>query len=205
MTKIKNIENSEIKKALKDALSYEEYLVQIEKEVKQNANTEQEKMLKEYTKLNQSRIRRLNKNQEIPLEVQKKIQAINKKLVWVVLTEGWCGDAAQSVPILNKLAELNPNIELKIVLRDTNIDLMDLFLTNGGRSIPKLLVWDTEEVLFTWGPRPTEATKLIMDYKEKHGVIDEKIRHDLQLWYNKDKGEGLMQDIIALHSEFMNQ
>src|SRR5699024_8381052 len=165
MTKIKNIENSEIKKALKDALSYEEYLVQIEKEVKQNANTEQEKMLKEYTKLNQSRIRRLNKNQEIPLEVQKKIQAINKKLVWVVLTEGWCGDAAQSVPILNKLAEFNPNIELKIVLRDTNIDLMDLFLTNGGRSIPKLLVWDTEEVLFTWGPRPTEATKLIMDYK----------------------------------------
>src|SRR5699024_12574993 len=95
------------------------------------------------------------------LEVQKKIQAINKKLVWVVLTEGWSGDAAQSVPILNKLAELNPNIELNIVLRDTNIDLMVLFLTNGVRSLPKLLVWNTEVVLYNYGSRQSDDTKLI--------------------------------------------
>lgn len=204
MTKIKDIENSEIKKALKNALSYKEYLVQIEKEVKQDANTEQEKMLKEYTKLNQSRINRLDKTQEIPEAVQEKIKSIDKKITWVVLTEGWCGDAAQSVPILNKLAELNPNIELKIVLRDTNIDLMDLFLTNGGRSIPKLLVWDSDEVLGTWGPRPSGATKLVMDYREKHGVIDDKIKHDLQVWYNDNKGKDVMNDIIDLHKNFMN-
>lgn len=204
MTKIKDIENSEIKKALKNALSYKEYLVQIEKEVKQDANTEQEKMLKEYTKLNQSRINRLDKTQEIPEAVQEKIKSIDKKITWVVLTEGWCGDAAQSVPILNKLAELNPNIELKIVLRDTNIDLMDLFLTNGGRSIPKLLVWDSDEVLGTWESRPSGATKLVMDYREKHGVIDDKIKHDLQVWYNDNKGKDVMNDIIDLHKNFMN-
>src|SRR5690625_5653194 len=83
---------------------------------------------------------------------------------------------------------------MKLILRDENLELMDRYLTNGGRSIPKLIVYDpnAEEVLGTWGPRPTEATKLIEDYRAEHGVIDEKVREQLQVWYNKDKGNGVI-------------
>lgn len=198
-TKVTNEEL--IKNSLNSALTYSEYLEQIEKELAGTPSNEEERMIYDYTKLNATRLKRLNNTQRVPKEVADKIKAISDKVYWIVLTEGWCGDAAQSVPVLNKLQELNPNIEMKLLLRDSNLELMDRFLTNGGRSIPKLLVYDPKEekVLGTWGPRPTEATKLIADYKEEHGVIDDEIKTQLQQWYNKDKGNGLMQDVLNLH------
>ena len=74
---------------------------------------------------------------------------------WFVLTEGWCKDAAQIVPVLHALAKLNSNIELKVLLRDDNLDLMDQYLTNGKRrSIPRLIAVDPDvmEELSSWGP-----------------------------------------------------
>lgn len=190
-----------IQDTLTSALSYEAYLEHIESELAKEPASEEEKMLLDYTKLNATRIKRLDRTQKVPQEVEDKIKAISHKLYWIVLTEGWCGDAAQSVPVLNKLQELNPNIEMKLILRDENLELMDLYLTNGGRSIPKLIIYDPEanKVLGTWGPRPTEATKLMADYKAEHGVIDDEVKLQLQQWYNKDKGNGLMQDILNLH------
>lgn len=190
-----------IQDTLPSALTYSAYLAHIENELTQEPESEKEKMMQDYLMLNATRIKRLDRTQKIPQEVQNKIKAISRKLYWIVLTEGWCGDAAQSVPILNKLQELNPNIEMKLILRDQNLELMDCYLTNGGRSIPKLIVYDptVEKVLGTWGPRPTEATKLMTDYKAAHGVIDDEVKLQLQQWYNKDKGNGLMVDIINLH------
>ena len=201
MEKTKVTNEELIKNSLNSALTYSEYLEQIEKELAGTPSNEEERMIYDYTKLNATRLKRLNNTQRVPKEVADKIKAISDKVYWIVLTEGWCGDAAQSVPVLNKLQELNPNIEMKLLLRDSNLELMDRFLTNGGRSIPKLLVYDPKEekVLGTWGPRPTEATKLIADYKEEHGVIDDEIKTQLQQWYNKDKGNGLMQDVLNLH------
>ena len=116
-----------------------------------------------------------------------------------MLTEGWCGDAAQNLPVINKMADLNENITLKIVLRDENLDLMDLFLTNGGRAIPKLIALDKDNnLLDTWGPRPAVATKMVADYKTKHGALDAQLKEDLQVWYNKDKGKSTQDDFIKL-------
>ena len=129
----------------------------------------------------------------------KEISLIKEEQTWLVITEGWCGDAAQNLPVINKLAEINTNIKLKLVLRDENLELMDLFLTNGGRSIPKLIALNKQnEVLFTWGPRPKVATKMVADYKEKHGSLDPQFKQDLQVWYNKDKGKSVQSDFIEL-------
>jgi hypothetical protein len=76
---------------------------------------------------------------------------------------------------------------------------MDLFLTNGGRAIPKLIALDKDNnVINTWGPRPTVATKIVADYKAEHGSLDAKFKEDLQVWYNKDKGQSTQEDFVSL-------
>ena len=89
---------------------------------------------------------------------------------------------------------------MSIVSRDEHPVIMDAYLTNGGRSIPKVLILDnkTLEVLADWGPRPTVATKMVVDYKEIHGALDADFKQSLQLWYNKDKGQSTLQDFLIL-------
>jgi len=121
----------------------------------------------------------------------------------LIITESWCGDAAHVMPALNKLAELNPNIEIKVVLRDENLDLIDMFLTNGGRAIAKMIMIDNEtgEVANTYGPRPTEATNLVNKFKAEHGALTPEFKEDLQHWYNKDKGQNVINDVTELLAE----
>lgn len=156
-----------------------------------------------HTKLSEQRMKRWDKTIKISEDDTRKIQAFNHKLIWLVIAESWCGDAAHVVPVLNKIAELNPNIDLKIVLRDDNLALMDLYLTNGGRSIPKLIIINagTGNVLDTYGPRPTEATNYVNRYKAKHGTLTPEFKEDLQHWYNKNKGENVIKDLTELLAE----
>lgn len=206
MEKTKVTNETVIKETLANALTYAEYLEGIDEVLEKEAVTDEEKMIQDYTKLNAVRIKRLDRTQIVSQEAQDKIKAISQKVYWIVITEGWCGDAAHSVPVLNKLQELNPNIEMKLILRDENLELMDRYLTNGGRSIPKLIVYnpETEEVLGTWGPRPSGATKLMEDYRAEHGVIDDEIKEQLQVWYNKDKGNGVIEDVLNLNESITN-
>ena len=122
----------------------------------------------------------------------------------MVLSEGWCGDAAQIVPVIHKMAEVTDKIELKIALRDDNDVLMQHFLTNGGKAIPKLIILDAEsfQVLADWGPRPHGAKQLIVDYKATHGVVDEAAKIELQKWYLHDKGLSIQQEILEIHANF---
>ena len=103
------------------------------------------------------------------------------------------------MPILNKIAESSSKIELKIVLRDENPELMNLYLTNGSKSIPKILIVDTQNnVVNSWGPRPSIATKMVIDYKEQNGSLDVDFKKNLQIWYNKDKGENIEKELLEL-------
>ena len=159
----------------------------------------QSEELTNYSLLNATRMKRLDKTIKISDETKNEIQQITAPQTWLLITEGWCGDAAQNLPVINKMADLNANIHLKLVLRDENLELIDLFLTNGGRAIPKLIALDKENnVINTWGPRPTVATKMVADYKVKHGALDAKFKEDLQVWYNKDKGQSTQEDFIQL-------
>src|SRR5690606_19649157 len=104
-----------------------------------------------------------------------------------------------TLPFLNKITELSENIDLKIVLRDENLELMDRFLTNGSRSIPMIILLDESlEFIQNWGPRSTAATKVVTDYKEKHGKIDDACKEMLQVWYNNDKGISIVNDLVEM-------
>ncbi|WP_136466744.1 thioredoxin family protein [Flagellimonas onchidii] len=201
----KNISEKQLKlvqNGISKGMNYASYrdLVSDLAKNRQTTGEEQLESLINYTELNDRRMKRWDKTLKIPTEVQEKISRINSKLTFLVLSESWCGDAAPSLPVLNKIAELNPNIDLKIVLRDENLKLMDEFLTNGSRSIPKVMVFDehAQEVIGEWGPRPSIATQMVEDYKKEHGHLDAQFKQDLQVWYNKDKGQNTLEDITNL-------
>ena len=161
---------------------------------------EQNESLYNFSKLNDKRMKRLDKQTKLSQRTEEKLKNIQKDFTWLVLTEGWCGDAAQTLPVMNKFAEANPKIDLKVVLRDENNELMNKFLTNGSKSIPKLIVVDekTNKVISSWGPRSKTATKMVSDYKEKHGKIDAEFKRQLQIWYNSDKGINIEDEIVEL-------
>ncbi len=189
-----------IKSSIAKALSYEEYNLLFKQLVAEGRTTGESTPEKiNYTKLNFSRIKRLDKTIQLSGEQKKFFENIKEKQTWLVITEPWCGDAAQSIPFFNKIAEISENIELKIVLRDENLELMDSYLTNGSRSIPKLIVLDNNlEVINHWGPRSKAASKVVDDYILEHGQIKDQLKTDLQIWYNKNKGEAILHDIQEL-------
>ncbi|MGJ8745250.1 thioredoxin family protein [Polaribacter sp.] len=190
-----------IQESLQKSISYLEYRDLVHNLVIEGKATgpEQSEDLTNYSVLNDRRMKRLDKTIKISDETNATLKNIEVPQTWLVLTEGWCGDAAQNVPVIHKIAMLNNNINLKMVLRDENLALMDLFLTNGGRAIPKLIALDKDNnVLFTWGPRPTVATKMVTDYKAEHGSLDAQFKEDLQVWYNKDKGQSVQEDFVTL-------
>jgi len=193
-----------IEDALENAMSYTEYKTLMNDLLAENKSTAaiQEESLVEYSKLNQRRMKRWEKTLKITEEAESFFKNYNQKMLWLVVSEGWCGDAAHGLPVLNALAELNPHIELKIVLRDSEDDLINQFLTNGAKSIPKLIMLKEEnlEVIETWGPRPSTAAKLTADYKQEFGQLDASFKEDLQRWYNQDKGQTTIEDLQALLS-----
>lgn len=189
-----------INKSLVNSLSYNEYRALVTNLLGNNESTTKNgsEDLVSYSKLNNSRMKRLDKTTKLDDSVVNKFSSIDKKITWVLLSEGWCGDAAQNLPVINKLAETNSNINLRIVLRDENPELMNEFLTNGNQAIPKLIQLENEKVTKTWGPRPTIATKMVVDYKSKHGQLDADFKKDLQVWYNKNKSENVIEDLSEL-------
>jgi len=192
-----------VAKALFNSHSYAEYrklVTDLLSEGKSTGN-DQSESLTHYTTLNEARMNRLEKTIKISEETITKLQNLENHYIWLVISEGWCGDAAQILPIIDKMANAsNKKIDLRIVLRDENEELMSHYLTNGGRAIPKVIVICKEAgiVRADWGPRPKGATELMANYKKEFGVIDEKIKTDLQLWYLADKGISVQEELVQI-------
>ncbi|GER60355.1 thioredoxin family protein [Patiriisocius marinus] len=188
-----------IEKTLNASTTYQEYRDLVHDLAQKDLSTGpiQTEALANYTGLNNARMRRLDKTIKISEETQTLFTNYSKSVTWLVLTESWCGDAAQSMPVINKLANIAPHVEMKVALRDENVELMQHFLTNGGMSIPKLIAIDnaSKVVLGEWGPRPTVATKMVADYKEAHGGLTPEFKQDLQVWYTRDKGQSIIDDL----------
>lgn len=197
-TMISNI----ISDSLSQAISYNDYRTLVSQLVEEQSTTGNEKTeaLINYTMLNDRRMKRWDKTVKLSDEAKAKIKNFKNKVTWLVLTESWCGDAAHIMPVINKVAELNDNIDYKVVMRDENDALMNEFLTNGGRAIPKLIAInnETNEVIDTFGPRPNVATEMVKAYKEEHGKLSPEFKEDLQRWYNKDKGQSTIADLLQL-------
>ena len=206
LIKVNKMKNT-IEQALQNSFSYSEYRKTVSDLIAEGKSTghEQSEDLLRYSELNEARLNRLEKTIAVTEEVKSDLEKLDKKYIWLVLAEGWCGDAAQIVPVIYKMSEVTENVSLKIALRDDNDALMQHFLTNGGKAIPKLLILDADtlEVLADWGPRPHGAKQLILDYKAAHGVVDETAKIELQKWYLHDKGVAIQNEIIALHKDVL--
>ena len=182
--------------------SYSDYKALTEEQVNSGMCATPE--LLDYTKLNLQRMKRQDKTITLNPEVTEALEKLSKKLHWVVITEGWCGDAAQNVPTLVKIAEAAAGkITLEFVLRDQSLELMDLYLTNGGRSIPKLICFDaeTQEELGTWGPRPARAQELFMRLKSE-GVPKDEFISAVHSWYTADKTQSLQLEMAEMLRQF---
>jgi hypothetical protein len=153
-----------------------------------------------YSKLNAQRSRRLMKTAQLTIQITQLLDKIKSPQNWFVLTESWCGDAANSLPFFFKMAEYNPLISIHVLLRDEHPALMDQFLTNGGRSIPKVIATDDQlRYLADWGPRPATAQKIYLDWKNSEDKVPyDQVQITLQKWYHEDKGETLQKEWKAL-------
>lgn len=183
-------------KALSDAL------------VAENKTTgpEQSEQRISYTKLNQQRMKRVEKQFALQPALQELLAQNQREWQWLVLVEAWCGDGAQLMPAIAAIAAASSSIELVVLLRDANPALMDTCLTNGSRAIPKLICVDakTGERLFTWGPRPTAIQAQVKQLKaEKPDISHDELVQQVQLWYAKDRSQSLQQDMVQLLQEAM--
>jgi len=142
-----------------------------------------------YTKMNVQRMIRVDKTASLTEELTATIDQLKTTYKFLVITEGWCGDAAQIVPVFNKIATASlGKIDLKFVLRDKNLPLIDAHLTNGGRAIPVLIILNEEadQVLATWAPRPQVLQELLKEWRQETTemtILAEKLHG----WYAKDK------------------
>ena len=191
-----------IAKSLEKSYSYAEYRNHVSQLLLEGLSTgaTQNEDLTHYSTLNEVRMNRLDKTIAVPEAIIDNLNSIQGEVIFLVISEGWCGDAAQILPVIHKMTEASSKIKMKIVLRDDNEELTDNFLTNGARSIPKLIMVDPESytVLATWGPRPVAAAQLIADFKARDGVVGEEAKTELQKWYLHDKGLSTQQEITDL-------
>lgn len=158
----------------------------------------QSETLVHYTRLNLQRTKRWMLKGVLSRATIDKIQSISKPQHWVFIAEGWCSDVAHAYPFIYKMAEINPLIRFEWKLRDENLDLIDQYLTNGGRAIPKLIVYDeNEKELFNWGPRPEFIQKYYKDNLSL-GIPKTELMNEIQKLYNADKGMTIQQEIISL-------
>lgn len=182
--------------------NYAGYLTEIQKRFQALENGNDPDGFAAYYSINLSRIERLNKSFKLSDEQKNKLKEIKPDFRILTISEGWCGDASQLVPVVEKIAE-DLNIEHHIVFRDENPELMDAYLTNGSRSIPVFIGVDNDgKETFRFGPRPAEGMEILKRAKEDPAGYDaEKFHKDLQMWYNRDKGNAIFNEFFELMSK----
>lgn len=184
------------------AMTYGQYRSLIDRllaDGKTTGTDHSEKMI-DYTSLNAHRMDRIRKTVSLEPETRSVLSRLDRDLIWLAFTEAWCGDAAQNLPIIAMMVEATDRIQLKLLLRDEHPDLMDNYLTNGGRAIPKLVCLDGENLaeLGTWGPRPEPAQEMVRQHKTDPQEPYVEFVKKVQLWYAKDKGSSIQSEFQRL-------
>jgi hypothetical protein len=189
------------KKIEENGITYKDY---INRNIEEIAGTQTRDLSSEEIKkfnfktLNLQRGNRISRTYEPGNELRNLLAEISEPRLWMVITESWCGDSAQNLPYIAAMASLNPLIDLKILSRDSNPDIMDEFLTNGTRSIPILAAFNSAgDELFRWGPRPKAAVDLIKQWKSE-GLEKSEWVEKLHLWYARNKGAEIEKEFIDL-------
>ncbi len=158
-----------------------------------------------YTKMNVQRMKRLDKTTLLNDDLVHSISQIKETCTWLIITEAWCGDAAQIVPIINKMADASAGkILLKFILRDEHLDIMDAHLTNGTRAIPKIIILDKSlNEITNWGPRPKTLQAMVKDWMKDPELTHEDWSEKVHAWYAKDKTQEIQREIKGIIDERM--
>lgn len=134
----------------------------------------------------------------IPEWATQRARALGRRLRLVVLAEDWCGDASSTVPVLARWADEAGSVELRILQRDKNPQVMARYLTNGARSIPLAIVLtDQMEELGRWGPRPAELQAFVVRERAA-GRTSRDYHPEVRRWYAKDKGESTLREVLEV-------
>jgi hypothetical protein len=194
--------DTKVLKSINHTYSYEDYRDLVINFAEESATSgEQSEERIAATLINAQRIKRIDKQCIIKDDLQELIRKIKAKQHWLIITESWCGDGAQCIPVIAKIAALNSNIKLELVFRDENLDLIDCFLTNGSRSIPKLICKEesTGKINFVWGPRPKLIQDKVLELKKDNPTIahDELVKN-IHLWYAQDKTQSIQSEFTEL-------
>jgi len=152
-----------------------------------------------YARMNMQRMSRHEKTTRLPESLVHVLNDLSRPIVLLVITEGWCGDAAQIMPVVQKMTEITDKLTQRVLLRDDNPEIMDHYLTNQARSIPKFVGLDAEtlEELFVWGSRPKPLQALYLDWKLQ-GMSAKEMAEQIHLWYARDKSAAVYAEFTEL-------
>lgn len=182
-----------------NAISYEKYLSDTETKVNElkDSTSQEDQEFYNYYLLGLTRMLRLNKTYTPQPELLEVLKSNNFSGKILIIAEGWCGDASMIVPVVSHFFE--GHNEVKITYRDQN-DLIDQFLTNGGKSIPIVVILDqNNQVIAHWGPRPEAGSEFLNQYKANPEVYTKEQFHtDLQVYYTRNKGKDIIEEILNL-------
>jgi hypothetical protein len=187
------------KNQLANCMTYAQYVaktIDLLKEGKSSTTeTKPNPKILAYTQENVERMKNLDKTIVLMPETLAALSKITEKQTWLTISEGWCGDASQVVPVIDCMAKANAHITHTIIFRDEHLDIMDAFLTEGGRSIPKTVILDAHnKVLNSWGPRPSGLQKVVDELRQKMSVMTkdeqktyiEDVKTIVHSWYGAD-------------------
>lgn len=195
---------------LQQALSFDDYL-QLTKDIVEEKIPRAGKYLPDntfrYTRSNLERMNKVLQNIVLNQKLYNLLSELKEEWTWVVLTEPWCGDASWGTPALYMIASASDKIDFKILLRDTNQEIMKQYQTAGSDSIPKLICIrksDGKE-LGTWGPRPNILHQEVLE-KMKNPDFDyrESVRA-IHAWYEADMTCSIQDEIIDLVKDWKDK
>jgi hypothetical protein len=202
---------------LAKAISYEAFRTMSQKMAEEGftSGPDQRPIMIRYTEINDFRMRRLDRTTRLLPEVEVFFRSMDTPITLLSITEAWCGDGAQVLPVIDKIASLNDNISHRLIFRDEHPEVMDHFLTNGARSIPVIVIIDsrTGTSLGQWGPRPKVAQEMILENKAFLATIEDedakaKAKNEgqaaLQSWYAKDKTRSIQREFMERFASVTN-
>ena len=155
-----------------------------------------------YIPINKQRVKRIRKTMAkggLREDLKSALSGLAAGTKMLVLNEFWCGDGAQILPVYEAMeAASRGRLEIRVLMRDAHLDVMDLFLTNGARSIPKTVMLNADlKVLGSWGPRPTEAMALVKRIKSDPAIAHT-YSQEVHKWYAQDKQQNIQAELAVL-------
>lgn len=183
------------KKYFEKGIPFDTYQLNMEEEIKLGIINDHS----QYIPQNMQRMKRIGKTIKLIPEINEALTNLKHNYNWLIISEHWCGDASQIVPIMNAIAKQSDGkINLKLIYRDENLELMNAHLTNGTQSIPILLQLDENFHLNkVWGPRPQPCIDFVQELK-KSPNFQEEFKEKLHKWYADDKGMSTQIELLSL-------